>query len=803
MPVFKRIRFKPATSGRELMRAAVASYASRGGRSAGGLALIAILLASLIVMNAAGMLPRGASHPPAATPGSSPLQLHAAARPSATGSTSVSVGATPTRAVYDPGNGLVYVVNMASGTVSIIQGSSVVKTVTVGSYPVSAVYDPSNGFVYVLNFNGSPPGSVSVLNGTSLIATVVVGNNPVAGAYDGANGFVYIANEASGTVSVLSGTSVLANVTVGPMPEWALEDPVDGHVYVGSAYGSTNVSVLNGTQLLGTVNIGGTSQTAACDRATGWVYVPLLWNNSVTVLNGTRIVASVTVGPVGSTPGAAFYDSSSGAIYVTDPGAYTVMVVRGTTVSATIYLGATPGDATNPTSIGSDPVDGFVYVLEPTANQLTVINGTQVVGVEIPGVDPVSVAYDAANGRTYVVNEMSGNVTMLPAGYPITVTEVGLPAGSSWWVNVSGNPIGVVAWHVAGSAASFREPNGSYDYYLGSDDPAYSGGSGAFTVAGAPVSLNGSFSPVVYPVMFIERGLPGGTVWSVGLAGTDQNTSGTTLTFSETGGVWNYSVGLVPGWNCSPRFGSLNITAPVVLYLEWTVFTYPIRFHETGLPNGTGWGLLVGSRAASSLTPNVTLALPNGTYGYVILPAEGYETSGSGTFTVNGSSVAIAVTFHRQLYAVVFVEFGLPTGSNWSVTATNQSMGINDSQSSSTNSIVLFLPNGTYRVTFTLPAGYSGNVSATQITVAGRATLGPSWTRSPGPSGTTGWMVTMGTVLPWLIVGTLAGLGLLGLLGARWKGRERERGRWLVDELLGQGAPKDPAERTESRERTH
>jgi YVTN family beta-propeller protein len=73
---------------------------------------------------------------------------------------SVDVGSEPEGASCDVGNGYVYVTNQASKNVSAIRGTKLAGTVPVGASPNSAGYDPANGYVYVTDSGAS---NVSVL----------------------------------------------------------------------------------------------------------------------------------------------------------------------------------------------------------------------------------------------------------------------------------------------------------------------------------------------------------------------------------------------------------------------------------------------------------------------------------------------------------------------------------------------------------------------------------------------------------------------------------------------------------------
>src|SRR5207245_8448231 len=103
--------------------------------------------------------------------------------------------------VSNSGNGYIYVTNYgAPGSVTVIDGTSVVATVTVGDVPGGLAYDSGNGYVYVTNFNSN---TVSVINGTTVVATVPVGSSPGGIVYDRGKGSVYgTRNQAAGSVMV-------------------------------------------------------------------------------------------------------------------------------------------------------------------------------------------------------------------------------------------------------------------------------------------------------------------------------------------------------------------------------------------------------------------------------------------------------------------------------------------------------------------------------------------------------------------------------------------------------------------------
>ena len=275
-------------------------------------------------------------------------------------------------------------------------------------------------------------------------------------------------------------------------------------------------------------------------------------------------------------------------------------------------------------------------------------------------------------------------------------------------------------------------------------------------------------TPPRFRVSFVETGLGGGSSWSVVLNGTRLNSTGPQITFSRPAGVYDFTA-VAPGYQTQLGFSNRSTgvvtvnwaDTTVAVQFAWQVFT--ITFQESGLPLGTGWGVFIGNQSQTSFTSTLTYSEVNGTYGFVVLSPTGYIPTYPGPAVVNGSNTVIGVKFHPQTYPIVLIEFGLPTGSNWSATISSATTGFNQTKSSISNSITFFLSNGTYTIGFTLPPGFAGNASSTRITVAGETTTGPviqvrSPTHSTNPPATTPLPVhQVGSgllpALDWFIVG--------------------------------------------------
>ncbi|MGC8620221.1 MAG: hypothetical protein ACP5LA_06975, partial [Thermoplasmata archaeon] len=147
-----------------------------------------------------------------------------------------------------------------------------------------------------------------------------------------------------------------------------------------------------------------------------------------------------------------------------------------------------------------------------------------------------------------------------------------------------------------------------------------------------------------------------------------------------------------------------------------TIKTYNITFTESYLPTGTQWYVnLSNGQSYSSTTNTISFTELNGTYLYTITTVnKSYVPNpSSGTFTVNGANVNIAITFTLKTYTVTFTETGLPSGKTWSVTLGDTT------KSSNTNTITFTEPNGTYHFSIGVISGYTSNPSTGTIIVNG------------------------------------------------------------------------------------
>ena len=224
-----------------------------------------------------------------------------------------------------------------------------------------------------------------------------------------------------------------------------------------------------------------------------------------------------------------------------------------------------------------------------------------------------------------------------------------------------------------------------------------------------------------YPVVFHETGLPPGTNWSVTFDSLEKNltTDGAndSLSFpSEPNGTYLFSVGDVSGWhqNNIPYQGNLTVSGSARSEdLSYVQVTYKVTFSESGLPPLQTWTVMFNGKHRTLTTNGSADTLtfpqePNGTYNYSIANVRGWyqgDIPYTGNESVHGSPLVVGVNYSQENYSVTFLESGLPSGTNWSVTFN----GANRTAPANGSVVALAFvpePNGSYPYSITGVPGY-------------------------------------------------------------------------------------------------
>ncbi|MCI4372385.1 MAG: hypothetical protein L3K02_01885 [Thermoplasmata archaeon] len=560
---------------------------------------------------------------------------------------------------------------------------------------------------------------------------------------------------ANGTYSFVVGSTTglfaqppLGNVTVsgfgqsygiyfGSNPTYPVQFSENGSVLpVGTWWG---VDTTSGTS----VDTNGTSVTLYLTNGT--------YNYTVLAPGSTNISAVPDTG----------YVTVSGApvnitvTYVFGPPEYPIQFVESGLPARTnwgVYLGGNHQNTTNSSLVIYEPNGTYSYRVGASNGYVT---GIPVGNVTVTG------------GSATVI------VTFVPPPpyYAVNFTESGLAAGTNWSVTLAGSSQGAYQ-----TSNYFLEPNGTYVYSV-TPQPGYiaNPANGTVIVNGVGLVVFINFSGqnfTTFAVTLSESGLASATTWGGTITGRSGTSSflgtGSSVTFQEPNGTYALSITPVAGYTASYS-SALAVNGSAVT--QGVTFTpnstapssFAVTVVESGHPNGTTWGASLGGVAQSSSTASIGFTEPNGTYALNVTPPANYTANYSSPVVVNGGSVSVGVVFSNSTYPVSFAEQGLPSSSAWTMTAVNVGSHLITSGRSTGTSLILWLAEGSYRLTATGPAGYSVTLSVSDLSVNGAGPLSVAATfTTSAPS------AVNAASLPWFTTAILVVTGVIGALGAAW-----------------------------------
>jgi len=725
----------------------------------------------------------------------------------------IDVGQQPIGMALDKSTGRLYVANLGSDNLSVISVSSlaIIGAIPLNTSPSNLTLNGDDQVLYVAESSADSIVEISPTN-DSIVGRIALsaGAHPVAIAYCNSTGDAYVAERGLNATAVISTSTstVIGSIPVGNQPTALACDQNNGDVYVATlllTQNSNSVKVISGAtqNVIATVTVGFFPTAIAISPDGGEVYVANVPDDNLTIISGTTqsVVGSISVGdsPVGLA-----FDSSSEALFVADQLSQNVAVVNVTSRSIETLLTANPG----PSSIAVDQVTGAGYVANLYSGSLYQVQGsTLLLGAEryigAPleglavdgetghvyvaclgcgelydvneskpslqpirvGIGPTAVALDKVDGRIYVANSASNNVSVVDTSTDTTVATISLkgptlggssPVGVAFdqmddhvYVALHGDLLGDVGNITIIDAATDRVVGGYYQW----------GGPGPSAVCVDPSnsevyvaddfsneiwSFNTSTGAVVsiIPVGDMPEGLAMGLNDSY-LYVADAGSNNVTLINSSTNEViGSVTVGSSPeGIAFDPEnrdiyvanegSGTLSVIGPP---------TYEVSFQGKGLPTGTNWSVTVAGVTNSTTTTDVLFQEPLGTYNYTVSSGDPRYRAAGGVIRVLGAPINTEVTFAEVTYVVTFDESGLPFGTNWSVTLSGQT-------EASTASVIHFTqPNGSYKFVAVSSRGWTPAPSAGTLNVSGANVLeSVNFSSSPpGPSELLGLPVTEG-----------------------------------------------------------
>ena len=313
-----------------------------------------------------------------------------------------------------------------------------------------------------------------------------------------------------------------------------------------------------------------------------------------------------------------------------------------------------------------------------------------------------------AGGGSFVVagTSVSESVVFSQTTYSAVFHESGLPIGTEWWANVSGE----APLSSTGATIELSLFDGGYTFAIGTANATFAAPGGTFVVNGGNVSIPVTFALVTYSVSFTESGLPSGTEWGVALTnGGTFHGSQSTISFPEPNGTYAWSLTAVPGYTAYPSSGAIAVrggpASEAVDFTSTAAPLYSVWFNETGLPNGTLWSVDLGGASQSTSLDSIRFNESTGTYAFSIRSVDRWMPSpGSGNVTVSAASTSVSIAFALSYSLTFTVPEGVANGTAWSVSLVEVSSGTSvrggpaggETRISTASSIVFQVPNATY-----------------------------------------------------------------------------------------------------------
>ena len=233
----------------------------------------------------------------------------------------VQTGIHPQNVGFNSFNGLLYVANQLSDSITIMDTSgAIVKTVALGNVypgfvsPVDIAFNPSNGEAWVVC---SVENTIKILDAThSIIQTIPVGNRPTSIAYNPENSCFYVSNLLDNTLSKIESSTynLVATLNTGEDPRTVSVWNQQGTVWVSNS-SSDSVSVFDAADnLLNEINATGDYPTEFTTNTSSLFLIAKNSNELLELNPQTQNIENTY--PLGFQPSGIIYNPVNGFLYV-------------------------------------------------------------------------------------------------------------------------------------------------------------------------------------------------------------------------------------------------------------------------------------------------------------------------------------------------------------------------------------------------------------------------------------------------------------------------------------------------------
>lgn len=212
----------------------------------------------------------------------------------------VPVGTRPVAAAFNPVNLQVYVANLVSDSLSVIDSEALTEAppLPTGQDPIGVGIDPVNGDVYVAN---SLDNSITVYDSTNTLVTTIpaVGQYPTSITYNPANDTMYaVATNNNFVYQIERATHTIVGVIeAGNKPYNSFFDSYNGFLYVQNRADNTFTVIRPDNSKIDGLSFGEQNMGGAFNGFNKTIYVSDTSNNTINAIGYLPISSTVSISP--------------------------------------------------------------------------------------------------------------------------------------------------------------------------------------------------------------------------------------------------------------------------------------------------------------------------------------------------------------------------------------------------------------------------------------------------------------------------------------------------------------------------
>ncbi|MDO9001010.1 MAG: beta-propeller fold lactonase family protein [Bacteroidota bacterium] len=212
----------------------------------------------------------------------------------------IPVGIRPVAVAFNPVNLLVYVANLASDNLSVIDAEALteilISPLPTGQDPIGVGVDPISGDIYVAN---SLANSITVYDSTNALVTTIpaVGQRPVSVTYNPANNSMYaVATDNNFVYQINSLThTIVGSIVTGNKPYNSFFDSYNGFLYVQNREDNTFTIIRPDNSKIDGLSFGEQNIGGAFNSFNNSIYVSDTSNNTINVIGYLQVSSTISI----------------------------------------------------------------------------------------------------------------------------------------------------------------------------------------------------------------------------------------------------------------------------------------------------------------------------------------------------------------------------------------------------------------------------------------------------------------------------------------------------------------------------